>query len=428
MCMIFKDEKITYKSLMENINARALYLSILYKKGEIVLIKSENPINLIINFLACSLAGLISVPIDNKILDTTLNKIIERIRPCCIIDDKLDFENHEEEKLKKYLPLLFEEDIFMAALSSGTTGHNKIIMRDHKSWTSAFKYQSEVFHINKEDVLFLVGSLSYTGNLNSAMHILNEGGCIVFASNKYPKTWINEIKKYKVSSIFMVPAHYRMLLKVLKDIMPKIKSILSAGEKLDLETINLLREKFSNAYLHEYYGASELGHVTYVNLRDNFKIGSVGKAFPEVEFWLENNLIWVKSPYIAPQFRPKATVLDIGNIDEEGNLFILGRENNTINKGGIKILPSTIEESLNRHPQIIKSLVFGIKHPVKGEEIAAVIMPSCNKLTLKEVMEYCNKNLEIHQRPQRIKIVNDLKLNSSGKIAKNEWYKFFEVE
>ena len=436
VCMTLDGVSLTYGELVKNIHERAMFLAGRYKKGEKVIIKNTNPINTVINFLACSRAGLISIPVDIKTLPSTVEKIVEDVKPCCIIDDKFTYINCnnlvEEKHEAKFLdsdiskeenlifPSIKDTDIFLGALSSGTTGHNKVIWRDHKSWTSAFKHQSDVFHISSKDTVFLVGSLSYTANLNSAMHILNEGGSIVFSKNIYPKTWITEIEKNNVSSIFMVPAHYRLLLKEITENILKVKSLLSAGDKLDIETVNLLKEKFPKAHICEYYGASELGHVAYINFRENFKIGSVGKSFPEVEFWIDEDLVWVKSPYIAPDFRPKATVGDIGRIDEEGNLYLLGRKNHTINKGGVKILPYNIENVLNNHPQILKSVVFGVKHPVKGEEIAAVILPRSNKLTVKEVMEYCKNNLELHCRPQKIKIVKEIKLNLNGKIDKKE--------
>lgn len=225
----------------------------------------------------------------------------------------------------------------------------------------------------------------------------------------------------------MVPAHYRLLLKELKNNIYNVRSLLSCGDKLDMDTISILKERFLKAQIYEYYGASELGHVAYINFREDFKIDSVGKAFPQVEFWIEDGLVWVKSPYIAPEFRPKATVGDIGRIDETGNLYLMGRKNNTINKGGVKILPYNIEKVLNEHPKILKSFVFGVKHSIKGQEIAAIILPKNNELTVKEIMEYCRKNLESYCYPQKIKIVKDVKLNLSGKIDRVELIKILNI-
>lgn len=439
LCMSLENTKITYGGLVKSIDEKAEILSAMYEKGAKVIIKSKNPINTLINFLACSRAGLISILVDIKMLPITLEKITDMIKPCCIIDDEFMYNDYEKKVIiihktrdftKKgsfLFPGVKNTDIFLGALSSGTTGHNKVIYRDHISWTSAFKYQSEIFHISCKDTLFLVGSLCYTANLNSTIHILNEGGSIVFSKSIYPKAWINEIEKNNVSSIFMVPAHYRLFLKELKDNIYNVKSLLSCGDKLDMYTISILKERFPKAQICEYYGASELGHISYINFREDFKIDSVGKAFPQVEFWIEDDLIWVKSPYIAPDFRPKATVGDIGRIDKADNLYLMGRKNNTINKGGVKILPYNIEKVLNEHPKVLKSFVFGVKHSIKGQEIAAIILPKDNELTVKEIMEYCGKNLESHCYPQKVKIVKDVELNLSGKIDRSELIKILNT-
>ncbi|OAA90204.1 AMP-binding protein [Clostridium ljungdahlii] len=416
ICMTFGKKVITYKELAKSINERAAFLASKYRIGSRIIIKNLDPIDAITVFLACSRAGLISITVNDKITSLQLNKVTQKVKQCCIIDDKFYFRSDGKEYYK--LPCIDDSCIFLGALSSGTTGHNKVIWRDHKSWASAFKYQSEIFNISSSDILFLIGSLSYTGNLNSAIHILNEGGSIVFSKSIYPKTWIREMIQNNVTSMFAVPARYRVLLKELDMDFENVNSILSAGDKLDGETIDLLKKKFPNAHIFEYYGASELGHVSYIDFRNNYNIESVGKAFPQVKFWLKDDLVWVESPYIAPDFRPRASVGDIGKIDEKGNLYILGRKNNTINKGGVKILPYNIEKVLDANPKILKSAVFGIKDPVKGEDICVTIVLKVDTLGIEDIRKYCKKNLEPYLWPKEIKIVKDLKLNSSGKIDK----------
>ncbi|AZV57764.1 AMP-binding protein [Clostridium sp. AWRP] len=414
MCMTFDKRIISYGELAKNINEKAVFLSKKYEAGNKVIIKNIDPIDAIINLLACSRAGLISIPVEAKTTPLKLKKIVEKVKQCCIIDERFHFECEDKEDSK--LPHIEDTCIFLAALSSGTTGHNKVIWRDHSSWTSAFKYQSEMFNISSSDVLFIVGSLSYTGNLNSVIHMLNEGGSVVFSKSIYPGRWIREIQQNNVTSIFMVPARYRILLKELKMNLRGVNSILSAGDKLDSKTVYLLKNRFPNASICEYYGASELGHVSYINFRENNMTDSVGKVFPQVKLWIKDGLVWVESPYIAPDFKPRASVGDIGKIDGKGNLYILGRRNNTINKGGVKILPYSIEKVLDANPEILKSVVYGEKHPIKGEEICAVIVPKTDVLTVENIRNYCKNNLESYMQPRKIKIVKDLKLNSSGKI------------
>ena len=248
----------------------------------------------------------------------------------------------------------------------------------------------------------------YTANLNSALHILSEGGTVVFSERLHPRGWIGEIEQNNVTSIFMVPSHYRILVKNMKAPLYEIRSILSTGEKMDKETAVALIKLFPNANICEYYGASELGHVSYINAKEIIRGNSVGKAFPGVSFWIEDESVWVKSPYLAPEFRPKATVGDLGKLDEQGNLYILGRKNDTINKGGIKLSPLKIEKVLRKHPQILQVMVFGIKHPIKGEQVSAVIVKKYPELTYEKVVAFCRIHLPLHACPQRIKFVESI--------------------
>lgn len=80
LCMTFENTNLTYGELVNNIDERAEILSSTYIKGAKVIIKNKNPINALINFLACSRAGLISIPVDIKMLPITLEKITDMIK------------------------------------------------------------------------------------------------------------------------------------------------------------------------------------------------------------------------------------------------------------------------------------------------------------------------------------------------------------
>lgn len=420
ICMVQGNKSMTFREIALSIEHIGKKLASIWNPGEKIIIKYSDPMKQILYLLALSKAGLSSVLVDNNIQLEIMNNIIKKVKPNYVIDDKFILPS----ELRK-LPTVLNENIFLGALSSGTTGDHKVIWRDHKSWTSAFKAQSETFSINATDTLFLSGPLVYTANLNSALHILNEGGTVVFSERLHPRSWISEIEQNNVTSIFMVPSHYRILVKNMKSPLCNIKSIVSSGEKLDKKTATELIKLFPNANISEYYGASELGHVSFINAEEIIKGNGVGKAFPGVDFWIEDGVVWVASPYLAPDFRPKATVGDLGKLDEEGNLYILGRINDFINKGGIKLSPMEIEEVLHNHPGISKAIVFGIKHPVKGEQVAAVIVKKDPELTYESVVEYCINHMAHHACPQKIKFVENIPSNASGKNSRkllSEWF------
>ena len=239
--------------------------------------------------------------------------------------------------------------------------------------------------------------------------MLYEGGTVVIAANSFPQTWLREIIQHKVSSIFMVPANYRTLLRIVKTPLPQIKSLVSAGAKIDINTVRRLMDVFPQAQLCEYYGASELGHVSFSRREDLLKFpNSVGKAFPGVRLWTEDNFIWVESPYIAPAYKPEATVGDLGKLDEDGYLYLLGREHNAINKGGVKISAEYVEQILNLCPGIAESAVKGINDSIRGQKVAAWIVKSDPSLKAKDVKAYCRENLPKHFCPQKCFFIKEL--------------------
>lgn len=416
-CFINGSTQITFKELADAVDNLAYGMATLIKKGDKVLIRSNDAVRQLCYFLSISKLSAASVLVDPSIPEKMFEDIIIKSKAAFCIDDKFCLPDNTPQTL----PKVKSKDLFLGALSSGSTGDQKLIWRDHQSWVSAFPEQSKVFGLNGSDTLFLCGSLIYTANLNSCLHILYEGGTVVIAANSFPQTWMQEIIHHNVSSIFMVPANYRTLLRIVSTPLTQIKSLVSAGAKIDTDTVRRLMERFPQAQIYEYYGASELGHVSYCRGEDLLKFpNSVGRAFPGVKLWIEDNLIWVESPYLAPAYKPKATVSDMGKVDEEGFLYLLGREHNIVNKGGVKISAEYVEQFLNLCPGVAESAVKGIDDSIRGQKVAAWIVKSNPALTAKDVKAYCRENLPKHFCPQKFFFIEEMPRNINGKLDRNE--------
>ncbi len=228
-------------------------------KGDRVLVKLADPVLELIYFFGIVKAGGVCILADSSTSAQFCIELIEQHHIALYID-----ENFQLPVIPAaLLPQINPEDLFLGALSSGTTGRPKLIWRNHQSWTSAFPLQSAVFHITHSTALYLTGSLAYTGNLNTCIHLLAEGGTVVIASNRLPRTWIKEIIQNQVNAIFMVPTNYRILLKVITEPLGQIKSITMTGAKLDFITVVKLITFFPESQIYEYYGSSELGHISF---------------------------------------------------------------------------------------------------------------------------------------------------------------------
>lgn len=413
ICLIQGNVQLTYQEFTRQINDLAYRLATELKKGDKVLLKLSNPLDQLLYFFGILKAGGSCIFVDLATPEEICKNLMATHNINIYIDKNFPLPNSKVSSL----PESNEQDLFLGALSSGSTGTPKLIWRNHESWVRAFPSQSIIFHLSNTDTLYLVSSLSYTANLNACLHILFEGGTVVFSGNSMPRTWLQEIIDNQVTAIFMVPANYKILLKNIKAPLTQVTSLVTCGAKMDLATVKALVEYFPIAEICEYYGASELGHVSYSKTEDLLeRPTSVGKAFPHVTISIEDETIWIESPYIAPNYRPKATVGDLGKLDTKGYLYLLGRKHGMINTSGVKVIPEQVETVLLQCPGISEAVVGGIDDPIRGQKVCAWIVKSKAALTAADIFDFCKAKMRPHHCPQKIIFLDEIPLNQNGKI------------
>lgn len=414
VCLVDGEKVFTYDDLEEKSENLAHAFAVKIRKGDKVLLCLENPFEQLLCFFAIIKAGGICIFAHADMTDKTCAELMARHD----IEHKITQFEHTNNNINP-LPQLTETDIFLGVLSSGTTGTPKLVLRDHISWLKAFPQQSRIFNLHCQDRLFLVGSLAYSANLNACLHMLFTGGTVVFSRSKMPRTWVRQISEHNISALFMVPANYRILVKNIHEQNAKITSVVTGGAKIDVDTVKILADRFPSARIVEYYGASEVGHVSYADKEDLLaRPDSVGRLFPGVHVQSKEGVIWVQSPYVIPALRPQTSTEDRGYVDKEGFLVLSGRTQDIINCGGLKIFAGQMENLLRTYPGILDAAVFALPDKLKGEKICAAIVPEKGKLQQKEIIYFCRKNMDKFSYPQKIFFLAKLPLNTNGKVDK----------
>lgn len=413
ICLIHGDSQLSYRDLSEQSCRIARHLAGCINKGDAVLLKISDPLQQLLYFFGIIKAGGTCIFLEASVSAAVCRQLMEQHHiTFCITEDFV-----LPEKKSEQLPPVTSATLFLGAFSSGSTGTPKLILRDHQSWTSAFPVQSRVFNLTQTDTLYLSGPLLFTANLNACLHLLYAGGTVVFSATPMPRSWVKEILRHKISAIFMVPANYKLLLKSLQTPLNSIISVVSGGAKLDTSTAEKLIAAFPQAAITEYYGASELGHISCHSASELLQHpDSVGRAFPGTTISIIDQTIWVESPYLAPAYQPKATVGDLGEVDENGYLRVWGRANGLINSGGIKIIPEEVEKILLRCPGIMAAAVGGIDDTIREKKVCALLVRNHPGTTLETVLEYCRKKLQPRYIPQRISFVTEIPVTAAGKI------------
>jgi long-chain acyl-CoA synthetase len=111
---------------------------------------------------------------------------------------------------------------------------------------------------------------------------------------------------------------------------------------------------------------------------------------------------------------------DLGYVDEDGFLYIVGRKKDLIIRGGNNVYPTDIEAVLLAHPAIQEAAVVGVPHAVLGEDVAAfvVTMPGA-PYERDDVLAFCAERLADYKRPRQLHLVDELPRNATGKVMKH---------
>jgi len=196
----------------------------------------------------------------------------------------------------------------------------------------------------------------------------------------------------------------------------------------------MFRAKFGFE-LSEAYGIIEVG-LPFINMSQAIsKRGSVGRILPDYQIKIINQdsmgagEICLKgqgffSTYFSP-WKSTEDILkggwfntgDIGRLDKDGFLFLVGRANNIINYCGMKIFPYEVESIINQHPAIKESLVFGISHPQYGQLPSAkiVLQNTETNFDANELRRFCYQRLAPYKVPKEFYCVSRLDKTPSGK-------------
>src|SRR6185369_9156120 len=222
---------------------------------------------------------------------------------------------------------------------------------------------------------------------------LRRGATIILCGKNLPHAIIDGILHQNGTFIYASPFHYSLLsgsADIASDAFKNIRMAISTAMKLPDSTAEEFALKFGME-LTEAYGIIEVG-LPFIRISGSSKKGSVGKALPDYQIRLrdqdENGVgdILVKGQgmldaYYSP-WQGKGAILtdgwfstgDLGKIDEDGFLFIVGRKKDVINFVGMKIFAQEVEEVINRHPSVEESRVYPVQHQRFGELPAAKLM------------------------------------------------------
>ena len=324
--------------------------------------------------------------------------------------------------------------------SSGTTGTSKGVVLSHEAIIDRTDAADKGMQITSEDTVLWVLSMSYHFVVTILL-FLRRGATIVLCSHRFPEALLEGIVVHRGTFIYASPFHYSLLSRtdlLAGDSLQQVRMAISTAMKLPEQIAEAFFGKFGFE-LTEAYGIIEVG-LPIINLsggRD--KRGSVGRALPDFELMLDTmdadgvREIFIKGKgmldaYFSP-WRGRDEILqsgwfttgDLGKLDADGFLYIVGRDKDVINFAGMKIFAQEVESVINQHPHVKESLVYGAPHSQYGElPIAKVVLLDENDddAVLDNLRRFCYQRLAQYKVPKEFQSVDDLPKTASGKIMR----------
>ncbi len=334
--------------------------------------------------------------------------------------------------------------------TSGTTGEPKGVVLTHYSCLVNIEQVKEGIVLGPEDRFLLSTPLWHCAPSHASMlPAMSWGAAFVIERQFQPEEVLRKIEKYRATAMLGVPAVYGMLLQspdLMKRDLSSLRVLVYGSAIMPFNTIKKLKELFPRAELINGYGLTETSEA-YTLLADKYAIskpGSVGKpSIGSVAKVVDDNGNEVKRGEIGELIcqgpmmmrgyfkKPEVTARtirdgwlyskDLGWMDEEGFLYIAGRKDDMVNRGGENIFPAEIENAFVNHPEIAEMAVVGIPDEKMGQELKAFIVKKPgSKLTEDDIREFCRRNVGKNRVPKFVAFLSELPKTKSGKVLKRE--------
>ena len=365
--------------------------------------------------------------------------------------------------LSEDFPSVEDSDTTILMYTAGTTGRPKGVPLSHESFVSYILENVEPASLEIEERNLLSVPLYHVAGMQSLIASVYGGRTLILMRQFEAKEWLQIAQEERVNRAMLVPTMLKLLidlpefeqydlshLKVLTygaapmpfevirravELMPWVSFINAFGQTETASTITALGPEDHRIEGTEEEKAKKIKRLT----------SSIGKPLPDVEVKIvdpanrplppgEVGEIVARGRRVMRGYwrDPEKSALmitedgwlktgDRGWMDEEGYIYLTGRADDLIIRGGENISPEEVENVLYSHPKVEEAAVIGIPDPKWGQEVCAVVVLKPQmKATEEEIIAYCRDRLAGFKRPRSVIFVDALPRNALGKVLRKE--------
>jgi acyl-CoA synthetase (AMP-forming)/AMP-acid ligase II len=436
------DERLTFTEweALSNRLARGLVASGV-RKGDRVVLRTypEEAVAWVVAYAAIHKAGAVNVPLSHRLTEPEVDAITTHAEAVAAIT--VPFGDLLDEDASEFQVPTEGDDLADILYTSGTTGTPKGVVVRHRD-APAIPYTEPKWMgrawINASPLFTFSG-------INSVYNPMKLGLSSWYMARFDAGSWFDIIERHAPMCAFIVPAMAELIVKhprfAAADL-SALKLVSIGSAPLSTDTLRALQERLPGANVSNGYGMTEAGPAyCYMPAEESRRrVGSVGRPMPPMELRIvdeqnrdlpagEVGEILMRLPGRQREYfrNPEATAHtweggwlrsgDLGRVDEDGFLYVVGRKKDMIIRGGNNVYPADVEAALQQHPAVVEAAVVGVPHDVLGEDIAAFVV--ADGVTADDLIAFCRQRLAGDKVPRHLAFMSELPRNPTGKVQKH---------
>ncbi len=460
ICLRDSTISVTFSELWNDVLKNASFLRGQgVKEYEPVILHTTQTVSHIISVLAIHLLHAIAVPVEKNIPIQRLKEIIEDTKATHVISnicrDEIDSnvifisENYSKNQIQPLVEYSFpnQDDIGDMMFTTGTTGRAKGVLLSHKAITAVTENIIDGKQQDKDEVEIIPGPLNHGHALRRVYTAIYAGStAIILNGMTRLKDFMEAVECYHATSMTASPAMVSYILRVLGDKLIRYANqfhyIEVGADVMTDQDKDMVRRIFPGVHLYNAYGATEAGCSCFLDMKNPVDSRCIGKATKHTRIffvddeWKEVNATKENPGYITAQGplvmngyweaeeltkqvleNDKYYSHDLGYMDSDGFVFLIGRADDIINVSGIKVAPHDIEVAALSSDKLIECACIAYEDRILGTVPKLfVVMKQGVKFEQRSFDSFMKEQLEFSRVPKRYEVIEELPRTFNGKV------------